>query len=303
MDFTVEDVFSGIERASNYIPVESLSMRYRFGEHKSGFRDGRDFYQIREYEPETDSAADILWHLREPSGKVYVRETNVTKEFIGIVLADLSASMIYKSRLLLETIGNIGLTFFHGQDPMGLIGFSEGIIIDEEPRVGEGNIYYLLNQLYKYLDHMFKEKPKSLKSHTTDMAKALDFFLQRYYNKQCFVMVVSDFIGCEDIINSPLLQEISNQNEVVFIFLDNPEEFKVKLPIGYLRRGDVEKGTTQFVSLKKMAKKIAEDRVNRKQFRDDLWNEMSVGSTVLEYGKHFDRLSRFFLIREEMFRI
>jgi len=304
MDYSVEEVFSGIEKASNYIPVEASSTRFRFGEHKSIFRDqGRDFFQIREYDPEVDSTADILWHLREPSGKVYVREARVTKEFAGIILADLSASMIYKSRLLLETIGNIGLTFFHGQDPMGLIGFSEEIIIDEEPRVGEGNIYHLLNQLYGYFDHIFSEKPKKLRGHTTDMAKALDFFLRRYSNKQCFVIVVSDFIGCEDIINSPLLQDVSTENEVVFVFLDDPEQFKTRLPFGYMRRGDIESNTTELVSLREMAKMTSNDRMCRKQFRNALWDKLSIGSTVLEYGKHFDRLYRFFLTREEMFRI
>ena len=304
MDFTVEDIFSGIERASNYIPVESLSTRFRFGEHKSGFRDqGRDFYQIREYDPEIDSVADILWHLREQGRKVYVREAKITKEFAGIVLADLSASMIYKSRLLLETIGNIGLTFFHGQDPMGLIGFSEDIIVDEEPRVGESNIYYLLNQLYGHFDRLFMEKPKKLKSHTTDLAKAFDFFLRRYSQKQCLVIVVSDFVGCKEIIDSPLLHDIASQNEIMFIFLDNPEEFKMRLPMGYLKRADVEKGGAEFVSVRKMLQKAKRDRISRKQFRNELWGRLGIGSTVLEYGKHFDRLYRFFLAREEAFRI
>ncbi len=303
MEFTIEDVFSGIERASNYIPIEFPSARLRFGEHKSVFRDqGRDFYQVREYDPEIDSVSDILWHLRETNGKVYIREAKVTKDFVVIVLADLSASMIYKSRLLLETIGNIAQTCFHGQDPMGLIGFAEDIIFDELPKVGEGDTYYLLSQLYDYFDLMFSEDRDELKKRGTDFYKAFEFLSRRYKDKRCFVVVISDFIDCEDLVRSSLLEDMTSQHEVVFIFLDDPSEFRVKGSLGYLRQSDIETGRKKVISLRKIRKLEAQLRKDRNKFREAL-EDINIDSTVLEYEKHFDRLYRFFLKRQESFRV
>ena len=49
MGFSLSDVFSSIDRIENVIPIESLSNRLRFGEHKSVFKStGHDFDQIKE---------------------------------------------------------------------------------------------------------------------------------------------------------------------------------------------------------------------------------------------------------------
>ena len=307
MQFAIEDIFSSIQRSANKIPAGTLSARLRFGEHKSDFRDqGYDFYQIREYDPERDSVSQIQWSSFDPDGTVYVREAKITKEFVVIVMADLSSSMAFsagypcKIRLLLETIGSIGLTCFHGQDPMGLIGFADNVIFDEPPRVGENNTYYLLEKLYDYFETMFKELSEGQPGRGTDFPEALDFFAKRYGNKRCFVVVVSDFIGCENLIDSPILQDITSQHEAVFLFLDDPNEFKIKSPWGFLRTRDVESGKIGTVSLRRFQQSGRITRMFRKRLREEL-GSAEVDSVVLEPGK-IDRLARFFQTRQEKFR-
>ena len=151
MTFSLNDVFSSIDRVADTLPVENLSSRIRFAEHKSVFRDRGEFYQFREYDPEMgDLVSDIEWRMTGPDGKLHVRVGIPIKEFEAVIMADLSSSMMfqidyqYKERMLLEAIGDIGLTCVRGQDPLGLLGFAENIIFDEESKAGSDHTEYLI---------------------------------------------------------------------------------------------------------------------------------------------------------------
>lgn len=309
MQFLIDDVFAGIEKTVKYMPVESFSLRHRFGEHKSIFRDqGRDFYQLRKYDPETDSLGDIVWSSREADGSVYVREARISKEFTGVVLADLSASIAfsagypYKMRMLLETIGNFGMTCFHGQDPLGLIGFADEVVFDEQPRVGQDQIYYILEHLYDYFNDMIRHRQPVYKKKGTDFAKAFNFFAQRYAGQNCFVVVISDFMDAYEIVKSSALKDLNSQHEIIFVFLDDVSEFQIKNLFGYARIADIETGQSRVISLRKLKNLQKKLRIERKLFRDEL-RQNDIESVVLEYGKHFERFYRFLLTRQEILRV
>ena len=304
MGFSLADIYSSIERIENVIPVESLSKRLRFGEHKSVFKStGHDFDQIKEYDPEDDSIFEILWNSIGTDGKLYVRKAIATKEFPAVILGDLSTSMTFgvdyrcKERMFLETMGNIGMTCSHGQDPMGFIGFAEDILFDEQPRLGQDHVDYLIEEVYKFFQAISSDGKGKLDRKKTDFDKAFRFFSERYANNQCFVVAISDFIGVEEFANSQILKDVANQHEVVFIFLDDPEEFKFSGP-GYIKMENMETGEQISVS-RRMSSNFIRNR--RKNIREELRN-IGVDSMVLEYGKHFQRLHRFFLARQESFR-
>lgn len=319
MEFTLDDIFSSIHKTANVLPVGNLAHRIRFGDHPSKFMGrGPDFYQIVEYDHEKHTVDQIQWHLTDPDGAVYVREAKVTKDFETIVLGDLSTSMMFrmdysaKLRLLLETVGNIGLTCFHPQDPMGFIGFADNIIIDERPKVGEGPVYHLLEEMYKFFEGLEQDSRGPIVRKVTNYQKAFEYIAAKYLNKHCFIIVLSDFIGAEEFFHSQILQDVANQNEVVFLFLDDPNEFKItswlsrrlKILFGYLRVSNIETGGKVIMSLRKYQKMGREVREKRKKARNRL-KDFRIDSMVLEYtknGKHFERLYRFWLQRQDMIK-
>ncbi len=307
--FSLADVFSSIERLENAIPVEGLSNRIRFGEHKSLYKsDGYDFDQIREYDPEEDSIFDIMWNFVGFDGKLFVRKARAAKEFVAVIMADISTSMASgvghqaKERMLLESVGNIGMTCSHGQDPIGLIGFAEDIIFDEEPRRGSEHTDYLIEELYNFFQTILSDGRGEIDRRKTDFYKAFSFFSKRYADNRCFLVVISDFIGAEEIVNSPILKDVAGQHEVVFVFLDDPAEFKISRGSGYIRQEDIETKQEYIIKRNKLAELELELRKKRKQMKVDLGN-LGVDSMVLEYGKNFQRLLRLFMARQESFRV
>lgn len=305
MDFTLEDIFSSVDRVSNTLPIGSAATRIRYGEYSSVFKGrGPDFYQVVKYNPEEHEVDQIQWHLTESNDTVYVREAKVTKDFIVVVMADLSSSMLFKLRLLFETVGNIGMTCAYSQDPMGFVGFAHDVIIDEMPRIGEGAVDNVLENLYGFFEGLEKDGKGPLKGQA-DFAKAFEFVSSKYVNKQCFLVVVSDFIGAEDFIKSQLLKDVVSRHETVFLFLDNPAEFNVRRWLWCrLRVRNIETGGDSVVSVDDMRELEQKIRAERKRIRNRL-NDMGIGEMVLEYskkGKHYERLVRFFLERQEMIK-
>src|SRR3989338_1007395 len=319
MRFALNDVYPNIQKAAHELPIGTPASRIKFGMHLSKFKGrGPNFYQNVEYDPNEHDIDQIQWHLTDPDGKVYVREAIIDKDYQVVVMADLSTSMMfgmrypYKLRLLFETIGNIGLTCVHAQDPMGFIGFAGNIIFDERPRVGEGPVYYLLDEMYKFFYGLEQDGKGPLKREGTDFKKAFDFFSLRYAGKNPFLIVISDFVGMEEFVDTQLLKDISSENEIVFLFLDDPDEFNVRswlscvfgITFGYLRIRNIETGKRSTVSIRKWRKMGKEIRQKRKVMRERL-KDAGIDSMVLEYteqGKHFERLYRFFLGRRGLLK-
>lgn len=306
MTFTLEEVFSSVYRAADTLPIGSLSKSAHFGEHKSQFKgDGHDFDRIVEYDPAVHSISQIDWRSMTRD-KVYVREFNVTKDFDVRVVIDLSTSMTFgtdqqhKERMLHEILLSIGLACSHAMDPMGLIGFAEDIIFDEEPRVGENQAHYLTSQLYDFFDGLQSDGRGKLDRKKTDFYNVFDFIQRTHTYKTSFLIVISDFIGIEDFQNIEVLNDITSQHEAAFIFLDDPLEFNID-GLGYIKQEDMETGRTYSVSRSKSRKLGLEIRKKRKQFRKKI-QEAGIDSIVLEYGKHLQRLFRFFIIRHELLR-
>lgn len=309
MTFTLDDIFSSIYKVANTLPIEDFSRNMRFGEHRSQFRgDGHDFDRVVEYDPQVHSLSQVDWRSVDYRRRVYVRESRITKDFPVVVMADMSTSMLFgvdaqhKERMLLECMGDIGLSCYHAQDPMGFIGFAEDIIFDEEPRVGEGQLYYLIGEVYNFFDGLKEDGKGKLSKNITNFHNAFDFFARKYANKQCLLIVISDFIGIEEVVESPVLRDVANQHEVVFVFLDDPLEFTINQGPGSIRIENIE-GGEQLVVARRNLNKIGTDiRRARKKMREENLKELRIDSIVLEYGKHFQRLYRFFIGREESFR-
>lgn len=300
------DVISALTHVRGGIPALRLSSRVRLAEHRSlFFGPSNDFYDIKEFDPDIDSS-NMKIDLEGDEDTEYVRRCIEPHEVNIKFIVDLSPSIytgldLNRRRMLLEAIGFIGLTGVRYMDPVGLVGFTDKIVLNMPTRSGPNNFYYLLRTVYDFLDkHDLSGKEASPSK--TDFFIALDF-IRRYFNKPCFIPVISDFVGFENVVDSPLLRHVASRHEIVFIFLDDPLEFLSAQGRGYVPLDDPESGERRVVSRKDLSEIERDLRNSRRKLRKEKLARMGIHSVVLEYasyGRHFNRLHRFFLARHKL---
>ncbi|MDP3792961.1 MAG: hypothetical protein Q8Q89_04535 [bacterium] len=307
--FDFKDVLSTLTHVRSGIPALRISSRVRLGEHKSVFFGQGDFFDIQEYDPERDNPNQIISSFIGPDEDVtYSRKCIELHEIKIIFLTDLSSSLdagfgFIKRRLLLESIGFIGATGTRYQDPIGLVGFTDRVALNLPARCGSNNLYNLLKNVYDFLDRNNPED-KKLPRRKTDFFIGLDF-IRRSFPRSCFVPVISDFVGFEKVVDSPLLRSVAAKHELIFIFLDDPLELTLARGPGYVRLENIENGKQSIVSRRKMFELERDLRSKRREIRNKL-KKMGIYSVVLEYGengRHFNRLHRFFLRRHKSINI
>ncbi len=304
-NFNFNDILSSLNHIRGGIPALRLSSRIRLGEHRSlFFGPSYDFFDIQEYDPERDPPNQIINSVVGPDeDMVYARRCIEQHEVKVMIMTDLSSSVdagiaLIKRRMLLEAVGFVGVTSTRYQDPIGLVGFTDKIVLDMPSRCGSNNFYHLLKNIYDYLGNPHDSANKKVRK--TDFFLALDF-IRRTQNKRCVIPVISDFVGFDKAADSHLLRAISSKHELIFIFLDDPLEFLSATGWGYIRIKDIETGTESVVSRRRLVNIEKEIRAKRRELRIKL-RRLGIDSVVLEYsdkGRHFNRLSRFFLARHK----
>ena len=305
MNFNFNDVIATLSHVRGGIPARRLSSRVRLAEHKSVFfGPSYDFYDIQEYDPERDEPSQIIHGLVGPNGEIYARKCIEQHEIKVIFLIDLSSSIdagvnLAKRKMLLESLGYIGITGVRYQDLIGLVGFTDRIVLNQPARCGVNNFYHLLRTVYDFLSENDSNNEKIQKKET-NFFTALDF-IRKSFNRPCFIPVISDFVGFEKVASSSLLRTVASRNELLFIFLDDSQEFHTGNGMGYLRVENIETGEQSIVSRRKLSEIEKELRRKRKELRKML-KGIGIDSKVLEYGKHFNRLHRFFLARHKYYR-
>lgn len=301
-DFGFNDILSALDHIKGGIPVQRLTSRIRLGEHRSlFFGPSYNLYDIKEFDPESDPPNMIIEIPGGDEDIIYARRCIEDHEVKVNLFVDLSSSIdtgvySYKRRMLLETIGFIGATGIRYQDPVGLVGFSDKIILNLKPKCGKMNFYHLLKTVYDFLERHDPDK-KRTRPRKTNFFVTLDF-IRRHFDRPCFIPVISDFVGFEKVISSRLFRLAASRHEFMFIFLDDPQEHYSGQGFGYLITKDIETGRRLIVSRRKMGKIEKEIRQKRKELRREL-RKMGIQSVVLEYGKHLKRLRRFFNARRK----
>ena len=196
-----------------------------------------------------------------------------------------------KERLLLEAAGVIGLSAAHAGDRVGLIGFTDRIVMDKPPRMSETLVYYLIREVYNFLS------TAPVIGRETDMYCVLDF-VERRFRDSCLIFIFSDFIDWEHIVNSPLLRQVNSRHEVVFVIIDDPEEFDVNIRFGSVRMKDMERDKIFTVPIRNLPK-MREGLARR---RDEMRRELrllGIDSVELVYGEHISELEGFFEKRRQ----
>ena len=141
----VEEIFARFRDIKHGIKTKKKSTSIHYGDHKSGFKGaGYDIVGVDQWRP-GQPLKDIAWtlSLRTYPEKLFKIERMEPKELRTLLVVDLSYSTLFqiskasnKALLMLDLIGNIGLTRAHVRDPVGLLAFSDQIELFVRPKLG-----------------------------------------------------------------------------------------------------------------------------------------------------------------------
>ena len=90
---------------------------------------------------------------------------------------------------------------------------------------------------------------------------------------------------------------IRDRHDMMFFILDDPEEFRVRSPLGYIRISDMETGKQTVISARKagaIRRKIEE---NRTTLQYALKHRCGIDSVVLTPDNHTEELPKFLISR------
>ena len=300
----VEEVFARFRDIKQGIRAKKKATSIHYGEHKSGFRGaGYDIVGVEQWRP-GQPLKDIAWSLslRTYPDKIYKIERMEPKELRTLLVVDLSSSTLFqisqesnKALLMLDLIGNMGLTRSNVRDPVGLLGFSDQIELFIRPKLGTSQVFYMAQQIFEKLK-LEREFPARRKA---DFSVPFGFMARRLKMRHSIILI-SDLV---DMINDPasidfkLLQMLAAKHDMMFFILDDPDEFRVKSRLGYIRISDMETGKQTVISARKagvIRRKIDDSRAT---LQDMLKKKCGIDSVVLTPQNHTQVLPKFLVAR------
>ena len=300
----VEQVFARFRDIKHGIKAKKKSTSIHYGEHRSGFRgSGYDIVGVEQWRP-GQPLKDIAWtiSLRTFPKKLFKIERMEPKELRTLLVVDLSYSTLFqishdanKALLLLDLIGNIGLTRANVRDPVGLLGYSDQVELFLKPKLGTSNVFYMAQQIFEKLA-LEREYPTRRKA---DFAVPLAFMASRLKMRHS-VIVVSDFVDLLNDVESvdfKRLRMLAAKHDMIFLLLDDPDEFRVKSRLGHIRISDMETGKQTVISARKAGAIQRQIGESRDQLQYLLKHRCGIDSVVLTPENHIEALPKFLIAR------
>ena len=300
----VEEIYARFRDIKHGIKTRKKSTSIHYGDHKSGFKGaGYDIVGVDQWRP-GQPLKDIAWalSLRTYPEKLFRIERMEPKELRTLFVVDLSSSILFqlsrassKALLMLDLIGNIGLTRSNVRDPVGLLAFSDQIELFIKPKLGTPQIFYMAHRIFEKL-RFHREFPARRKA---DFTVPFRFIAARLKNRHTVFVIsdVVDFVNDRASLDFKLLRTLAAKHDMMVLILDDPDEFKVRSRLGYIRIADMETGRQTVISARKagaIRRTIAERRA---EFQYMLKHKSGIDSVVLTPDNHIDELPRFFIAR------
>ena len=300
----VEEVFARFRDIKHGIKTRKKSTSIHYGEHKSGFKgSGYDIVGVEQWRP-GQPLKDIAWNisLRTYPEKLFKIERMEPKELRTLLVVDLSYSTLFqikqesnKALLLLDLLGNIGLTRANLRDPVGLLGFSDQIEMFLKPKLGSSQVFYMAKQIFEKLA-LQREFPTR---RGADFSVLFKFMASRLKMRHSIIVIsdVVDMLNDHASIDFKLLRMLGSKHDMMFFILDDPEEFRVRSPLGYIRISDMETGKQTVISARKsgvIRRKIEESRA---ALQYALKHRCGIDSVVLTPDGHAQELPKFLMSR------
>ena len=300
----VEEVFARFRDIKHGIKARKRSNSIHYGEHKSGFKGvGYDIVGVEQWRP-GQPLKDIAWNisLRTYPDKIYKIERMEPKELRTLLVVDLSYSTLFqishesnKALLLLDLLGNIGLTRANLRDPVGLLGFSDQIEMFLKPKLGTSQVFHMAQQIFEKLA-LEREFPTRRKA---DFSVPFKFMASRLKMRHSLIVIsdVVDMLNDQASVDFKLLRMLAAKHDMMFFILDDPQEFQVRRPLGYIRISDMETGKQTVISARKaraIRQKIEESRAT---LQYALKHRCGIDSVVLTPDNHPEELPKFLISR------
>lgn len=300
----VEELYARFRDIKHGIRARKPSTSIHFGEHKSGFKGaGYDIVGVDQWRP-GQPLKDVAWNLsmRTYPEKLYRIERMEPKELRTLIVCDLSYSTLFqvsqesnKALLMLDLLGNIGLTRANVRDPVGLLGYSDRIELYMRPKMGTSQIFYMAYQIFEKLK-LEREFPSRRPAH---LKVAIDFMLARLKMRHSVVVLTDlvDLVNDHDAIDFKQLSTLAAKHDMIVLILDDPEEFEVKSRLGYIRISDMETGKQTVISARKahaIRRRIEE---SRETLQYKLKYQAGIDSVVLTPKNHIEELPKFLISR------
>ena len=300
----VEEVYARFRDIKHGIRTRKKSRSIHYGDHKSGFKGaGYDIVGVDQWRP-GQPLKDIAWalSLRTYPEKIYKIERMEPKELRTLFLLDLSSSILFQlskasniALLMLDLIGNIGLTRSNARDPVGLVGFSDRVELYIKPKLGSSQIFYMAAQIFEKLK-LQREFPDR---RAADFGVPFGFVASRLKVRHSIMVIsdVVDLVNDRDSIDFKLLSTLAAKHDMMMLILDDPDEFNFRSRLGYVRIADIETGRQTVISARKAGeiRRIIEER--RAELQYMLKHKAGVDSVVLTPDNHIDELPKFFISR------
>ena len=300
----VEEVYARFRDIKHGIKTRKKSTSIHYGDHKSAFKGaGYDIVGVDQWRP-GQPLKDIAWalSLRTYPEKLFRIERMEPKELRTLFVVDLSSSILFqlsqatnKALLMLDLIGNIGLTRSNVRDPVGLLAFSDRVELFVKPKLGSPQVFYMAHRIFEKLklQRQFPERRKA------DFTVPFRFIAARLKNRHTVIVIsdVVDFVNDRASLDFKLLRTLAAKHDMMVLILDDPDEFKVRSRLGYIRIADMETGRQTVISARKagaIRRTIAERRAELQYM---LKHKSGVDSVVLTPDNHIDELPRFFIAR------
>ena len=300
----VEEVFARFRDIKHGIKTRKKSTSIHYGEHKSGFKGtGYDIVGVERWRP-GQPLKDIAWNLslRTYPEKLFKIERMEPKELRTLLVVDLSYSTLFqisqesnKALLLLDLLGNIGLTRANLRDPVGLLAFSDQIEMFLKPKLGSSHVFHMAQKIFEKMA-LEREFPTRRKA---DFSVPFRFMAARLKMRHSVIVIsdVVDMLNDHASIDFKLLQMLGSKHDMMFFILDDPREFHVRSPLGYIRISDMETGKQTVISARKagsIRRKIEESRAS---LQYALKRRCGIDSVVLTPESHAEELPRFLISR------
>lgn len=300
----VEEVFARFRDIKHSIKAKHKATSIHYGEHRSGFKgSGYDVVGVDEWRP-GQPLKDVAWSLSLKTfpDRLFRIERMEPKELRTLIVADLSYSTLFrisraanKGMLLLELIGNIGLTRANIRDPVGLLGFSDRIELYMKPRLGSPQVFHMAQQIFDKLA-LEREFPSRRRA---DFSVAIDFMTARLKTSHSVVVLsdLVDFLNDPESIDVTRLRTLAAKHDMMMLILDDPEEYRVKSRLGYIRISDMETGRQTVISARKAGAIRRRIEEAQEEVRYRLKRLCGIDSVVLAPGNHADELAKFLVAR------
>ena len=300
----VEEVFARFRDIKHSIKAKRKATSIHYGEHKSAFKgSGYDIVGVDEWR-QGQPLKDIAWtlSLKTFPRKLFRIERMEPKELRTLLVVDLSYSTLFqisqesnKAMLLLELIGNIGLTRANIRDPVGLLGFSDRVELYMKPRLGSPQVFHMAHMIFEKLA-LEREFPSRRRA---DFSVALDFMLARLKTGHSLVVLsdLVDFVNDPDAIDYKRLRTLAAKHDMIVLILDDPGEYAVRSRLGYIRISDMETGRQTVISARKAGAIRRQIEAAHADVQYRLKHQCGIDSAVLTPQNHADELAKFLVAR------